>query len=205
MAEVIRIAIIDDDGLVAEGLARLLDGPDLAVVSVSSTLVDGVERILAQHPDVVLCDVMLDGIPGGLELPRRLRETFAAAIPVVLLSSFATDHLVDLARAGGAAGYVAKDSGILSLTASIRVVADGGQAFPRPSGSGERSPTPREVDVIRAVADGCSTDEAGRRLGISPRTVDAHLKRLFDRYGVASRTQLVVLAVRRGWIVELPR
>jgi DNA-binding NarL/FixJ family response regulator len=69
----------------------------------------------------------------------------------------------------------------------------------------DRGPSPREVQVIRLVADGFSSEEVGQRMGLSSRTVEKHLTRLYVRYEVASRTQLAILGVRKGWISELPR
>jgi DNA-binding NarL/FixJ family response regulator len=201
----IRIALIDDDALVGAGLARVLVEPDVMVTSVSTALEGGIDRIVTERPDVVVCDVMLDGTPKGLDLPARLRATRAAGTPVILLSSFGADHLVGLARDRGAAGYLTKDVDPGVLVSAIRVAAAGGHTFRGPTPGGDRSPSPREIEVIRAVANGWSTDETGRRLSISSRTVDAHLRRMFERYDVASRTQLVILAVQRGWITELPR
>lgn len=203
MDEVIRVAIIDDDQLVGAGVAHLLVGMGLEVASVSTSIETGLERIKAMHPDVVVCDVMLDGRPTGLDLPARLGAIGAEA-RVVLLSSYGPEHLVDLARQSGATGYVTKRADVDALAAAIRVVATGEQVFPPVRSPGRSGPTPKEVAVIRAVADGLSTEEIAGRLTISKRTVETHLRKLFQRYGVASRTQLVVVAIRKGWITELP-
>lgn len=204
MDEVIRVALIDDDALVATALARVLFDEGIQVSSVSTTIADGIDCVRAMRPDVVLADVMLVGRPDGLDLAKRLDLPGMKATPVLLISSFGVDHLVDLARRSGAAGYVTKGINPGALASTIRVVAAGGQAFPHVRRARQPSPTPREVAVIEAVAAGWSTKEIAGRLAISTRTVEAHLRRLFERNGVASRTQLVVLAIRRGWITELP-
>ncbi len=204
MGEVIRVALIDDDALVGTGVAQLLIDRGFQVSSVSTSIIAGLAHIKSLRPDVVVCDVMLGGQLVGLDLAARLDAIGASPTPVLLLSSYGTDYLVDVARRSGAAGYATKDVGPGALASAIRVVAGGGQVFPPARASRRAGPTPKEVAVIRAIADGLSTSEVAGRLAISRRTVEAHLRKLFERYGVASRTQLVVMAIRLGWITELP-
>lgn len=204
MGEVIRVALIDDDALVVSALARVLVDEGLEVASVSTSVATGLERVKALRPDVVVCDVMLEGHPTGLELPTRLGTIGLADTPVLLLSSFGTDYLVGVARRSGAVGYVTKHADPGALASAIKVVAAGEQVFPPVRIPDTAGPTPTQLALIRAVADGLSTTEAAARLSMSTRTVDAHLRTLFERYGVVSRTQLVVVAIRNGWITELP-
>lgn len=204
MATLIKVALIDDDAMVGEGLAHLLTDRGLDVCSVSTSLETGLARILAQRPDVVVCDVMLDGRAAGLGLPQLLAGSRAQGTPVILLSSFGPDSLVDLAQRTGAAAYVTKGGSADHLASVVRVVAAGDQVFPESRGEGHVGPTPRELEVIRAVADGLATKQIAPRVGMSERTVETHLRDLSRRYGVSNRTQLVVLAIRNGWITELP-
>ena len=87
---------------------------------------------------------------------------------------------------------------------AVRVVAAGGTAFSSQAldaaRSTPRAPSDREISVLRSLAGGASSDEIGALLGISTRTVESHLRRMFDRYGVVSRTELAVLALREGWV-----
>ena len=90
------------------------------------------------------------------------------------------------------------------LVAAIRCVAAGGEAFGgEPNATAGARLTPRELDVVRLVADGRSNDEIGTTLGITTKTVEGHLRRLFERLVVQSRTELATRAVREGWL-ELP-
>lgn len=198
-----RLLIIDDDTLFDDGIATILRRAGFDVVATERDLAAGVASIVGLRPDVVLCDVMLNGEPTGLDLMHRLETIDVASTPVVLLSSFAPPHLVDVARERGAAGYLTKDANPETLAAAIRIVEAGGQVFPARVAH-ERAPSPREMEIIRALADGRSSDEAGIDLTISGRTVDTHIARLFERYDVHSRMELVVLAIRSGWITELP-
>ena len=104
----------------------------------------------------------------------------------------------------GAAGFVLKTAPLGEIVAAIRLAAEGGLAFRvRPSGLGAERPTARELEVVRLVVDGCSNDEIGAALGIGARTVETHLRRLFERFAIASRTELATRALREGWL-EIP-
>jgi len=84
---------------------------------------------------------------------------------------------------------------------AIRRAASGGLAFAnRPRAGSTAGPSARELDVVRLVIEGRSNDEVGAALGIGAKTVESHLRRLFDRFGVASRTELATRALREGWL-----
>jgi DNA-binding NarL/FixJ family response regulator len=122
-----------------------------------------------------------------------------------LLSSFEHPAYYQAALKRGAAGYLLKTGLIEHLGDAIRAVAAGQIAFPahvvRGGGQvGGRPPSRRELEVIHLVAEGASNDEIPARLRISPKTVDSHLRALFDRYGVVSRTGLAMHAVGEGWL-----
>jgi DNA-binding NarL/FixJ family response regulator len=112
--------------------------------------------------------------------------------------------LVGGAFEGGAAGYLSKASPVEAIVDTIGTVARGGTAFPamtlRALREAPRRPSERELGAIRLVARGASNDEIAAGLGISIKTVESHLRRLFGRYGVLSRTELAMLAVREGWL-----
>ena len=95
---------------------------------------------------------------------------------------------------------------IEQICSAIETVAAGGTAFPaaarRAASDALRVPTPRELEIVALVADGLSNAEIGERLSLRVKTVESQLRRLFDRYDLASRTALVRLAARQGWIDE---
>ena len=203
VASVTRIVLVDDDHLVGLGIATVLRLQTFDVVASASSIDEAIDVVLANRPDVVICDVMFRGEPAGLDIMPKLNQTPAQGTPVLFLSSFVSPYLVTRARDTGAAGYLPKDVDTQTLVSAITIVERGGQVFPARLRA-ERMPSTREVEVIRLVADGLSTDEVATRLGLSPRTVDTHLARLYERCEVASRTQLVTYALGKGWIIELP-
>lgn len=199
----IRILVVDDHPSTAHGLAALLDRQaDLEVVGVAGA-VEGALRLVAQfRPDVVVCDIELNGAPGGFEIARRLQQDSRPA--VLFFSSFDYPAFRQRAFDLRVAGYLLKTASLDEIAAAIRVVAVGGTAFTaagmRDVALAPRRPSHRELELIRLVREGLSNDETAARLGIGTRGVESSLRRLFGRYGVFSRTALVELAEAQGWM-----
>jgi DNA-binding NarL/FixJ family response regulator len=204
VAPLIRILLVEDEALVRRGVAELLSRqPDLRVVADVATSAAALD-VLDDGPqiDVVVADVMLEGRPAGLELLAEVGRR-PAHPPVLLLSSYGEPWMYGTALRAGALGYVLKGGTLDELTSAIRNVAAGVAVFPtaalRDRHAG-RLPSPREREIMGLVADGMANGEIGARLGISDRTVESHLARLFARYDVGSRTELALLAAHQGWI-----
>jgi DNA-binding NarL/FixJ family response regulator len=198
--EGIRIAIIDDHPVLREGTGALLAAqPGLEVAWLAGTLAEG-ERLIAETPvDVVLLDIRL-GTDSGL---RLLSEMAADSRPaIVVLTSYDYPQYAEAALRLGASGFVLKTAPISELLDAIQRAAAGGMAFAiRPRGGpGIARLSGRELDVVRLVVDGRSNDEIAARLGIGAKTVESHLRRLFERLDVASRTELATRALREGWL-----
>lgn len=198
----IRVAVVDDHPVVREGTARLLaEVPDFAVVGQGESVEEARTLALSGEVDVLVLDVRL-GTESGLRLLADLRDAGGAA--VVILTSFGYPQYVDAALRNGASGYILKTAPISELVAAIRRAAEGGMSFGvRPGVGADRRPTARELDVVRLVIEGRTNDEIGAALGIGAKTVETHLHRLYERFDVASRTELATRALREGWL-ELP-
>ncbi len=119
-----------------------------------------------------------------------------------MLSSFATTQYVATAQRLGAAGYLLKTEPTDTIIAAIRAIAAGGTVFGPFPGSQDRefTLTPREREVVGAVVSGQTNDEIAGHLGITRKGVEAHLSRLYERAGVASRTELAIRAEREAWL-----
>lgn len=201
----IGVYVVDDQAIVTDGIAaRLANEPGLAVVGIATRLDGAIVAIRRLRPDVVVSDVLFDELPEGLELPRRLRAAMDSPPPVLMLSSFAARYFQRGALERGAAGYLVKNATTAELCAALRTVAAGGTAFAaaivRPGAAGPRPPSAREREVIIAVSRGGGNDEIGRGLGITSKTVESHLSRMFERYGVSGRTELAVRALVEHWV-----
>ncbi|MEA2546714.1 MAG: hypothetical protein QOI09_1987 [Chloroflexota bacterium] len=201
----IRLLIVDDHPVVREGTAALLAvEPGIAVAGTAGSIEEATALIELVPADVLLLDIRL-GTDSGL---RLLTEASAPTRPrpaIVVLTSYDYPQYAEAALRLGASGFVLKTAPIAELLDAIRRVAAGGLAFsvrPR-SGRAIARLSERELDVVRLVVDGRSNDEIGGRLGIGPKTVESHLRRLFERFDLASRTELATRALREGWL-EVP-
>lgn len=196
----IRVAIVDDHPVVREGTAAIVSAAaGMELVGTAGDLDEAEAFLDAAAVDVLLLDLRL-GTDFGL---RALQERSAHLPAVVIVTSYDYPQYVDAALRLGAAGYVLKTAPIAELLDAIRAAAAGRLAFGvRPGAPGTRL-SPRERDVVAAVVDGLSNDEIATRLEIAPKTVESHLRRLFERLGVASRTELATRALREGWL-EVP-
>jgi two-component system, NarL family, response regulator DesR len=196
-----RVGIVEDHAAIADALAALIGSdPDIDVSWVSRTAAEAGVHLRAERPDVVLCDVMLEGRDAGFELladhGSRTRFIFYTAF------DFPDHHR--RALEGGAAGFLPKVTPAEQIVAAIRTVHAGGRVFPghilRSARTAPRAPTPRELDLLRLVAEGVPNDDIAAQLGVRRKTVEGTLRRLFDRYGCENRTQLARTAMRQGWL-----
>jgi DNA-binding NarL/FixJ family response regulator len=205
----IRVVVVDDHPLFAQGTVEILDRlPGIRAVGFATSLDEAVAQIREVRPDVVVCDVMLGDTPNGFDLIARLGAAGGDQPPIIYLSQFANAVLYQRAIAAGAAGYLSKTVEPEALRAAVLAVASGSTVFPRaaisPQADGPRIPSPRELEILAMVADGRSNTEIGARLGIGESTVETHISRLRVRYGLATRTQLALLADRQGWLTPRP-
>ncbi|MEY2569097.1 MAG: hypothetical protein QOE35_3626 [Actinomycetota bacterium] len=199
----IRVLVADDHHLVRAGLEQLLaTAEDIELVA---TAVDGEDaaRAFEEHrPDVVLMDLSMPVLDGVAATGRIL--AIDAEARIVVLTSFSDDRRIMEALRAGATGYLMKDARAEELIAAIRAAAEGGAPLdPRAARvmlDSQRLLRPtadlseRETAVLRLVAEGLANKLIARRLGISERTVKAHLTSVFQRLGVSDRTQAALWA-----------
>lgn len=210
----IALAVVDDHpaiGLAVEAAARSEPvSPEqrpIRLLATARRVADGLEFIGRDQdrPDVVLCDIQLEDGLDGLQLVEAAHR---AGVKSIVLTSFDRSSLMRAAFERGASGFLHKRADVAEILAAVRAVAAGGTAFSAATLDAARyaprPPSAREIEVIAEIQRGATSDEIGARLGISSRTVESHLRRLFDRYGVVSRAELAVLAIGEGWI-EAPR
>jgi len=202
----IRVMIVDDHPLVRQGLGQLLGADDgFEVVATLDNGRDAAAQVAALTPDVVLMDVSMpgmDGIAATREVLRHLPSTH-----VVMLTSYAEDETVISAIDAGATGYLLKDSDPDDLKKGVRAAARGEAPLaPRAArallGARHRPATnehltPREEEVLALVGRGLPNKQIAVALGISEKTVKAHLTSVFQRIGVFSRTEAAIWARER--------
>lgn len=198
----IRVAVVDDHPVVAEGLRMSLSQDVGIEVAWTAATVEAARRELAvsgSDLDVVLVDVRLaDG--SGLDLLPGARGGKPA---YVVISTFDRPQYAVTAFRRGAAGFLLKVVPTADIVEAIYRTAAGGLAFDaRHLESLTSAPafTPRELSVVRLVAGSWSNDEIAVRLGISHKTVEAYLREIFRRHGFSTRTELTLWAEREGWL-----
>lgn len=195
----IRVALVDDHPVVLGGLAAsLAQQPGIEVAWKAATLAEARQALASEPCDVILVDVRL---PDGSGLNLITRENGAPGF--LVLSSFDRPQYARAAYERGAAGYVLKTAPLEEVVAAVRSAAAGGTSFrAQHLASIAAGPTlrPRELDVVRLVAEGRSNDEIAARLDISPKTVEAYLSRLYERWNLGTRTELALQAEREGWL-----
>jgi DNA-binding NarL/FixJ family response regulator len=201
----IRVLIVDDHSVVREGL-RMFLVRDLEVVGEALDGAEALQQARQLRPDVVVMDLLMpvmDGITATRAIRRELPETEVLALTSVLESA----SVVDAIRAG-AIGYLLKDTQPAELRKAIKAAA-AGQVQLSPQASAHllgaiRTPelpeplTPREMDVLRLLAQGQSNKEIARALDLVEETVKSHVRHILAKLGVQSRTQAVLAAIRLG-------
>jgi DNA-binding NarL/FixJ family response regulator len=202
----IRVMLADDHVLVREGLVKLLgNAADLEVVGAAGNGAEAVGMAHAAMPDVILMDISMP-VVDGIEATRRILREQPEARVVILTSFSDRDRILDAIDAG-AVGYLLKDSEPEDLVKGVRAAARGesplaAKAATAVLGARARASAPeltaREREVLTLVAGGMANKLIARDLGISEKTVKAHLTNVFQRIGVQDRTQAALWAQRNG-------
>ena len=211
MNEPIRIFITDDHSIVRKGIRATMDLiPDIEIVGEATNGREAVELVTACQPDVVLMDLVMPEMD-GIEAIRRITANQPQA-RILVLTTFAGEDKIFPAIKAGALGYHLKDSGPDELVRAIREVYTGESSLhpliarkvlQELSFASQQPPTPdpltpREVEVLRLVAQGLDNREIAERLVISDATVRTHVSNILGKLHLASRTQAALYALREG-------
>ena len=201
----IRVLIGDDHVVVREGLAAMIGRQeDMTVVAEAADGISAVEAWTVYRPDITLLDLrmpLLDGL-GAL---RAIREKNQAA-RIIVFTTFDTDNDISMAVKSGAKAYLIKDTLRDDLLACIRCVHAGETCIPAPvlaklaDSIGHQNLTNRELEVLGRLVKGESNKEIGASLYIGETTVKSHLRNIFTKLNVFSRTEVIAEAIKRGLI-----
>jgi DNA-binding NarL/FixJ family response regulator len=202
----ITVVLVDDHAVVRTGLAQLLSGAhDIEVVGQAADGAEAIEVVRETRPDVVVMDLQMPGMDGVDATRVIVGEGLGSE--VVVLTSYSDSARIVAAMDAGAVGYLLKDADPEDVLDGVRAVSRGESPIhPRVArqllttraevpGSAVTLTT-REAEVLELVRTGLANKQIARRLGISERTVKAHLTSVFQRIGVADRTQAAIWAER---------
>jgi DNA-binding NarL/FixJ family response regulator len=204
----IRVVLADDHPVFLSGLVQLLGSePDIAVVARCTNGVDALDAIRRERPDIVVADLSMPG-PSGLDLLREVTALTPAPRFILITARIEHEDVTEALKLG-VGGIVLKESAAAQILDCIRRVAAGRQwidqvigsrtldAMLRRQAAEERAAsvlTPRELEVVRMVANGLRNKEIADALSISEGTVKVHLRTIFEKLGVESRLKLSVYA-----------
>ncbi len=209
----ITIILADDHPIIRSGLRTLLETqPDFLVIGEVGDGLEALRLVEKMKPRIAVADVTMPGL-NGLDMTRRLRQ-LSPDTRVIVLSMHTSEAFVGEALGNGAAAYIVKDSTLTELVQAVRDVA-GGKRFLSPAISRQvidtyiekgdmptahKTLTHREREVFQLVAEGNTNAEIGKRLFISPRTVEVHRANMMKKLGLKSPMELFAYAVKRGVI-----
>ncbi|MCP4139811.1 MAG: response regulator transcription factor [Chloroflexi bacterium] len=211
MSEIIRVFLTDDHSIIRKGVKATLELiDDIEVVGEATNGREAVETVASANPDVILMDLVMPEMD-GIEAIRQIKAQ-NPDIRILVLTTFAGEDKIFPAIKAGALGYQLKDSEPEELVEAIRQVYRGESALhpiiarkvlQELSQPAEKPPTPdpltpREVEVLKMVAQGLENPEMAEKLVISEATVRTHVSNIMTKLHLASRTQVALFALREG-------
>ena len=207
------VVTVDDHPVVRAGMRMVLAAAeDITLLAEGTTGADALRLVALHHPDVLVLDVNLPDI-SGVEVTRRLREQ-GETIAILAMTIHDDSRTVFGLLENGATGYVLKDEALETLVRAVRAVAQGKswlspavarQVVERAVGDVSTAPessfmplTPRELEVLRLLAQGLDNAAIARALVVTKRTVQNHVSNIYGKLNLTSRTEAVLYAIRHG-------
>ena len=210
----IRVVLVDDHPIVLQGLQQLFERqPDFTVVAACAGADSALQAVRTHRPDVLILDLRMPG-KSGLELLRSINSEKLDCYSVLLTATIRDDEVVEATKLG-VTGLVLKESSPETLLKCVRRVNRGERwidqetitrAFQAVVGREEaerevsKTLTPREIEIVKMMAEGLRNRAIGDRLGISEGTVKVHLHNVYEKLGLDGRLELVLYAKQKGVI-----
>lgn len=201
----LKVVVADDHTLMREGVAAVIARqPDMMVAGEAADGLEAIAIVEQEQPDILLLDLRMPKLD-GVAVTARLQSQYPD-VAIVILSTYDTDDDILRALRAGAKAYLLKDTPPEELANCVRTVHAGRNYVSAKVGAKlaaqatQTSLTFRELDVIKLIAQGCLNKEIADRLSITEGTVKSHTSALFDKLGVANRTEAVRESIRRGLV-----
>jgi RNA polymerase sigma factor (sigma-70 family) len=213
----LRVVVADDQALVRTGFRMILTADGIDVVAEATNGIEAIDTVRRTLPDVVLMDIRMPEMD-GLEATRRILTGATSETRVIILTTFDLDHYVYAALSAGASGFLLKDVSPEHLVAAVRMVRSGDallaptitrrlvERFADPSADTAAihrdlsTLTPRELEVLRLLAQGLSNAELAAHLHLSEATVKTHVARILAKLTLRDRVQAVIVAYETGLV-----
>ncbi|MEQ8671963.1 MAG: response regulator transcription factor [Aggregatilineales bacterium] len=212
----VRVLLVEDHNLVRQGTRMYLESRGVDIIGEATNGRDAVQMARELQPDVIVMDIHLPELT-GVEATRRIRHD-NDAVRVLVLTAYNDPAYVNALLEAGADGYILKTAELSELYNALLEVAAGHSAFDSlllQKATQQRADLPaqiegltdREIEVLAQAGHGLTNKEIGKRLFISDRTVQGHLKNIYEKLGVTTRTEAVALALKHGIITldDAPR
>jgi DNA-binding NarL/FixJ family response regulator len=223
MANTIKVMLVDDQTLLRLGFSMILEAEDgIEVVGEAGDGATALAQVAALAPDVVLMDVRMPGMD-GIEATRRIIEAHPK-VRVIMLTTFDLDEYAFAGLKAGASGFLLKDVRPPDLVSAIKAVAAGeaalaprvskrllelfGPSLPVSGGRpvvGLESLTPRETEVLTAIAEGMTNPEIAAKFSVSEATVKSHVSNIFAKLDLRDRVHAVIYAYQAGLVKPGPQ
>ena len=216
MTTKIKVMIVDDHGIVRQGLRTYLDLlEDITIIAEAENGLVALEKVKQFNPDIVLMDLVMPEMD-GIEATHKICGSYPD-VKVIVLTSFTEDEKVFAAIKTGAVGYLLKDISPPDLAKAIQAVHSGETSlhpeitkklmnqFVSPKSDIEITPdelTPREMEVLQLIAQGLSNKELAKKLTISEKTVKTHLSSIFSKLHLSDRTQAAIYALKHNLVPD---
>ncbi|MFQ5886512.1 MAG: response regulator [Anaerolineae bacterium] len=212
----IRVVLADDHALVRQGISRFLEeSGDITVVAEAGDGERALELVAEHQPDIAVIDIRMPKL-SGVDLARRIKAEHPQ-VKILVLTAYDDDPYIFALLQAGADGYILKTADSAQLIQAVRQIAAGEPALDptvakrllervasgRVALKGDEvveRPTDRELEVLRLAGKGLTNRAIGLELGISDRTVQGHLAKVYSKLHVNSRTEAVLKAMQQGWI-----
>jgi DNA-binding NarL/FixJ family response regulator len=201
----IRVLSVDDHPLLREGIAAIINSQsDMQLVAAAANAQEAIQLFRKHQPDVTLMDLRLPDM-SGIDTVIAIRKEFPQA-RIIMLTTFEGDVEIQSALEAGARGYMLKSMPPKELVEVIRLVHAGKKRIPTQVATqlaehmSDEALTPREIEVLRHIAEGNRNRDIGEKLFITEETVKVHIKHIMDKLGASDRTQAVAIGIRRGFI-----
>jgi DNA-binding NarL/FixJ family response regulator len=208
----VTLLLVDDHPIIRQGLRHLLEGePEFRIIGEAEDGIEALQLVERLKPNILVIDMMMPGL-NGLEVLRQIKHISPTTRAIVLSMQSADAYVIEALK-NGAAGYVLKETGPSELVNAVHEVIQGNQflsakLLERMEASGRKieeipsdayeTLTTREREVFQMTVEGLTSREIGKKLMISPRTVELHHSKLSSKLGIHHKAGLIRLAIKRG-------